>query len=467
MTTTKPEPAVHPDDNEPQLDGIAVIGMAASLPGADGIEQYWQNLRSGADSITRYRRQDLLAAGLAEHVLDDPGYVAAFGRIDDAECFDAGLFEMTPREAALTDPQHRLMLQCAWSALEHASCDPQRFGGLIGLFASASANTYVAAMGANADQVDPFQLAIGNEKDFLATRVAYKLNLRGPALTVQTACSSSLVAVHMACESLHSGESDIALAGGVSLTYPLAGGYRYQPGGVLSQDGTCRPFDAAAAGTVPGNGVGVVVLRRLADALANGDTIHAVIRGSAVNNDGSGKMGYTAPSSAGQAEVISAALAVAGVTGDSIGFVETHGTGTPLGDPIEIAALTQAYGHGAPRSCALGAVKAGIGHLDVASGIAGFLKAVLVLAHGEIPPHPAFRRPNADLGLDDGPFFVNTELIPWTSGSTPRRAAVSSFGIGGTNAHVIVEQAPARPAAVGPAGRHQLRLSAATPEALA
>ncbi|HEY2289351.1 MAG TPA: beta-ketoacyl synthase N-terminal-like domain-containing protein, partial [Thermoanaerobaculia bacterium] len=401
----------------------------------------------------------------------DPRHVPAAGVLEGADRFDARLFGLTPREAALLDPQHRQFLECAWEALEDAGRDPARPGGAVGVFGGASLNTYLLeSLLPSGERVrtDP-QVAISNDKDFLTTRVSYKLDLRGPSLDVQTACSTSLVAVVLACQSLLSFQCDLALAGGVSVREPQKAGYLFQEGGILSPDGRCRPFDAAARGTVPGNGVGVVVLKRLEDALVDGDRIRAVIRGAALNNDGAAKVGYTAPGVDGQAEVIALAQAVAGVRPSDVTFVEAHGTATPLGDPIEVRALHRVFREdgAAPASCALGAIKSNLGHLDAAAGIAGFIKAVLALEHREIPPTLHFERPNPALELDGGPFYVNAAPVPWRTDRLPRRAGVSSFGIGGTNAHVVLEEAPARPAPP-PAERapELLLLSAHTPAAL-
>ncbi len=430
------------------LEAIAVVGMAGRFPGARDLAEHWQNLRAGRESIRRFSAAELLAAGVPRELLARPDYVPARGAIDGFDRFDAAFFDIAPREAELLDPQHRLFLETAWEALESAGCDPGRCDFPVGVFAGVSANTYLlshllddpAALAA----ADGSQTMLGSDKDFLATRVSYKLNLRGPSLTVQTACSTSLVAVHLACRSLLGRECDLALAGGVSIAVPQIAGYLYQEGGIASPDGHCRAFDAHARGTVSGSGAGVVVLRRLADALAAGDPIRAVVLGSAINNDGAAKVGYTAPGVDGQAEVIAAAQALAGVTPDEVSYVEAHGTGTPLGDPIEIAALTKVFRAATARRgfCAIGSVKTNIGHLDAASGVAGLIKATLALEHREIPPSLHFTVPNPRIDFAASPFFVNAELSPWPGGEAPRRAGVSSFGIGGTNAHLVLEEAP-------------------------
>ena len=460
-------------------NAIAVIGLAGRFPGARDVGQFWRNIRAGVSSIRRFSEAELEDAFSAE-VRRDPGFVRARPILDDVDQFDAAFFGMLPREAALTDPQHRLMLECAWVALEDAGYEPALYPGAIGVFAGCSLNTYLLS-NVLAERLDPDRFAsdyqvgsydalLGALSDTLATRIAYKLNLRGPAMTVQSACSTSLLAIAQACQSLLLHQSDMALAGGVSITFPQKRGYRHQEGGMVSPDGVCRPFDASAAGTIFGDGAAMVLLKRLADALADGDHVYAVIRGSAVNNDGSDKVGFTAPSVQGQADVIAAALAVSEVEAETIGYVECHGTATPLGDPIEFAGLVQGFGSrpvGQP-SCALGSVKANVGHLDVASGAAGLIKAVLALHHREIPPLTNFHAPNPHIDLAGSPFYFPTALQAWPEGGAPRRAGVSSFGVGGTNVHVVLEEAPAdpRPAAEG-WQHHVLPLSARTDAALA
>ncbi len=436
-------------EQDQDLDRVAIIGMAGRFPGAGDVDSFWTNLAQGREGITVSSDEELAACGVDPALIARDDYVGAKGVLEGADLFDEGFFGYSPREAELLDPQHRVFLECAWHALESAGIDPTRFSGRIGVFAGAGLNTYLLFNLMNNQQVldssGMYQVMLASDKDFLATRAAYKLDLTGPAVTVQTACSTSLSAVHLACQSLINGECDIALAGGVSVSSPLRGGYQYEPGGILSPEGTCRAFDADAEGTVPGNGVGLVVLRRLADARADGDSVDAVVLASAVNNDGSLKAGYTAPSVDGQADVVAEALALADVDPASVGFVETHGTGTPLGDPIEIAALTRAYraGTDARGTCAIGSVKSNVGHLDAAAGVTGLIKAVLALKHEAIPPTLHWERPNPGLQLESSPFYVNTELRAWPRQGEPRRAGVSSFGIGGTNVHVILEEAPA------------------------
>ena len=450
---------------------VAIIGMAGRFPGAPDLDAFWRNLRDGEESISRFSDQALRAAGVDPADLADPAYVKANGMLDGVELFDAGFFGMTPLEAQITDPQHRVFLECAWQVLEDAGCDSERFEGRIGVFAGAGFSTYLIHHLLRChdleSRVSAVQLSIGNNKDYVPTRVSYKLNLKGPSVNVNTACSSALVAVHLACQSLLDYHADVVLAGGVGIQVPQHVGYRYHSGGIASPDGRCRPFDAAAQGTVSGNGVGIVVLKRLEDALADGDSIRAVILGSAVNNDGAAKVGYTAPSVDGQASVIAEAHAVAGIDPATIQYVEAHGTGTAVGDPIEIAALTQAFRLKTDREafCAIGSVKSNIGHLDEAAGAAGLIKTVLALQHAEIPPSLHFERPNPEIDFARSPFVVNASLREWRSGG-PRRAGVSAFGIGGTNAHLIVEQAPPVAARTSSASPQLLTLSARTAGAL-
>lgn len=427
------------------VEPVAIIGAGCRFMGAADPFTFWRRLADGEELSRRVTAQDLAAAGLDPLLLERDDFVPVASVVDEAEHFDAGLFGYSPAEAATIDPQQRLFLACSREALDMAGLAGSVAGMRVGVFGSARMSTFVMPQPEDvlsAGQSRTFQRLIGNDKDYLATRTAYKLGLTGPALTVQTACSSSLVAVHVACEQLRSGECDLALAGGAALTFPMAAGYFHQPGMIFSPDGTCRPFDADAAGTFIGNGVGVVLLKPLRRALEDGDGILAVIRGSAVNNDGTDKAGFTAPSLAGQRAVIEEAMALAGVTSDRIGMVETHGTATPLGDPIEITALAEAFGRDTPRRhpCALGALKANTGHLDTAAGIGALIKAAFSLRTGLIAPCLHFRKPNPALELDATPFMVPQALQAWPDG--PRIAGVSSFGIGGTNCHVIVEDLP-------------------------
>jgi acyl transferase domain-containing protein/acyl carrier protein len=452
---------------------IAVIGMAGRFPGAKNLEQFWRNLCDGVESVRFFADEELLAKGVEASLLDDPHYVKAEAALDDIEMFDASFFGFTPREASLMDPQHRLFLEHAWEALEHAGYAAGARDRRTGVYAGESINTYLHSnLYQNRELMEAaggFQIVINNDRDYLATHTAYKLNLTGPALSVQTACSTSLVAVHLACQGLLNRECDMALAGGVSVGVPQGLGASHQEGGIISPDGHCRAFDAQAQGTVKGNGVGVVVLKRLTDALRDGDTIHAVIKGTAINNDGSLKVGFTAPSVEGQAGVIEEALALAEVEPETVTYIETHGTGTSLGDPIEVAALTQAFRTqtDAKNFCAIGSVKTNIGHLDAAAGVAGLIKVALALKHQQLPPSLNFTRPNPNIEFADSPFFVNVKLAEWQTNGAPRRAGVSAFGIGGTNAHVLLEEAPAVEARPGAARPFQLLpLSAKTATAL-
>ncbi|MEK6278967.1 MAG: amino acid adenylation domain-containing protein [Acidobacteriota bacterium] len=427
---------------------VAIIGMAGRFPGAANLEEFWQNLRQGVESIREFSEEEVRAAGVSEQLLRQDRYVRAGAILDGVDLFDAEFFGITPREAEIMDPQQRLFLECAWETIENAGYDAASYPLPIGVFAGLSMNTYLPRLYASitsTGDLNNTQVQLGNDKDFVSTRVSYKLGLTGPSLTVQTACSTSLVAVHLACQSLLAGECSIALAGGVSLRFPQKGGYLFQEGGIKSPDGHCRAFDARAAGTVGGSGVGLVLLKPLTAALTDGDAIYAVIKGSAINNDGALKVGYTAPSVTGQATVIAEAQAMAGVSPETISYIEAHGTGTPLGDPIEVAALRQAFGkeNGLGHYCALGSVKTNIGHLDAAAGVAGLIKTVLSLNHQELAPTLHYERPNPEIDFERSPFYVNAELNPWprTEGR-PRRAGVSSFGIGGTNAHVVLEEAP-------------------------
>jgi acyl transferase domain-containing protein/aryl carrier-like protein len=455
-------------------EGIAVVGLAGRFPKAANVEEFWRNLRDGVEGISSLSDEELLAAGVGPDLITDPRYVKAAAYVDDCELFDAAFFGIGPREAEILDPQQRLLLETAWEALESAGYDPAVFLRRIGFYAGGRISDYfLFNLSSNPEltaTVGALQTLFANDKDYLATFCSYRLNLRGPSITVQTACSSALVAVHLACESLLGLESDMALAGGISLRLPAKAGYIHQEGGILSRDGHCRSFDAAASGTVFGNGVGVVVLRRLADALADGDPVLAVILGSAVNNDGGRKLGFAAPSEEGQASVIAEALEVAAVDPESIGYVEAHGSATPLGDPIEVAALTRAFRDRTSRNgfCALGSVKSSVGHLEAAAGIAGLIKTILMLQHRAIAPSLHFARPNPEIDFANSPFRVATALAPWAAPpGQPRRAGVNSFGLGGTNAHIVLEEAPERPPTVPSRPAHLLVLSARSAAALA
>ena len=471
---TEPETtASDRDRNATEWTGseIAIIGMACRFPGASSPEAFWQNLVQGVESLTLLEDESLERAGVDPVLLASPHYVKVKRTVDDIDQFDAAFFNCTPRDAEVMDPQHRFMLEVAWEALEHAGYDPARTEGLIGIYAGSKASAYQQMVWRNPQILETtswMQIQAGSDKDFLATRVAYKLGLGGPAVNVQTACSTSLVACHLAVQNLLSGDCDLALAGGVAIT-PTELGYLHRPGDIFSPDGRVRAFDAAADGTTFGSGIGLVVLKRLEDALAENDTVYAVIRGSAVNNDGSLKVGYTAPGADGQARVVRAALTVAEVEPSDLSYVETHGTGTPTGDPIEVSALTRVFTEETreKRFCALGSVKTNIGHLAAAAGAAGLIKTVLALYHQQLPASLLFERPNPQLDLDQGPFFVNHALCDWPDDRLPRRAGVSAFGFGGTNAHVVLEEAPPEASAPAPCpGPQVLVLSARSESAL-
>jgi phthiocerol/phenolphthiocerol synthesis type-I polyketide synthase E len=448
---------------------IALIGFACRFPGAKNANQYWGNLRSGVESISFFSDNELVEAGVDAGLLRDPHYVKAAPILDGISEFDAAFFGYSPREARIIDPQQRLFLEVAWEALEHAGYDGAGFQGPIGLFAGAAMNTYLLFAGLLPEFTRDYVLTlVSNDKDFLATRTSFKLNLRGPSVTVQTACSTSLVAVHMACQSLLNGECDIAMAGGVSVRVPHKTGYLYQEGSIFSPDGHVRAFSAEARGTVFGSGVGCVVIKRLAEALADGDTVHAVIKGSAVNNDGASKMDFTAPSLAGQSRAAVEAMANAGIDPETISYIEAHGTGTHLGDPIEIAALTAAFRAftAKKRFCAIGSVKTNIGHTDAAAGAAGLIKTILALKNRSLPATLHFRTPNPQIDFDESPFFVNTSLSAWDGVPTPRRAAINSLGMGGTNAFLILEEAPPAPPTAPSRSRAVFVWSAKTATAL-
>ena len=434
-------------DSLADANAVAIVGMAGRFPGAKNLDEFWRNLRDGVESLTTFTEEELQQAGIPPATYKHPHHVNAGTILEDPDLFDAAFFGYSPREAEVIDPQQRMFLECSWQAMEDAGYTSETYDGLVGVYAGVSMNTYYANVIARNPKVlsaaGGYQLMIGNDKDFLPTRVSYKLNLKGPSLTIQTACSTSLVAVQVAYQSLLKHQCDMALVGGASLTVPQRRGYMYQEGMIFSPDGHCRPFDARARGTRAGHGVGIVVLKRLADAVADGDTIRAVIRGAAINNDGAAKIGFTAPSIEGQAEVVAMAQALAQVDPETITYVESHGTGTVLGDPIEIAALTQVFRASTDKKqfCGIGSVKSNIGHLDAAAGVTSLIKTVLALEHKQIPPSLNFETPNPEIDFANSPFYVNATLADWPSTNGPRRSGVSSFGIGGTNAHVIVEEA--------------------------
>jgi amino acid adenylation domain-containing protein len=428
------------------LEGVAIIGMAGHFPGAGNVDEYWENIKNRVESIDFFTKEELLNKGVHPDLLNNPDYVYANGVCKDADKFDSAFFGFTPREADFIDPQHRLLLETCYEALEHSGYSSENYKGDIGVFAGAGPNNYILKNLIQHPQIlrniGELQTVINNDKDYLTTRVSYKLNLTGPSIDIQTACSTSLVAVHLACQNLLNYQCDMALAGGVFIQTPRGMGYMHQNGSIFSADGHCRPFDAKATGMLFGEGSGIVVLKRLEDAVNDHDTIWAVIKSTAINNDGSQKAGYMAPSVDGQAKVIATAQAYAGINPEQITYVEAHGTGTSLGDPVEIGALTKVFSEETDRKhfCAIGSVKANIGHLDAAAGVAGLIKTVMAIHHQQLPPSINFTSPNLDLHLNESPFYVNTELRPWDTDQLPRRAAVSSFGVGGTNSHCIIEE---------------------------
>jgi amino acid adenylation domain-containing protein len=455
----------------PALDGIAIIGMVGRFPGADSVEALWSNLCEGIESCTLFS-EDEIDPSIDSELRNDPNYVRARGIIDGAETFDAAFFGISPREAEVMDPQARVFLELAYTALENSGYTPESYQGEIGLYAGSGQNTYfehhVSGRPEIIDRLGAFQTMLANEKDFVTTRTSYKLGLTGPSLSINTACSTSLIAVIQAFQGLMNGDCDVALAGGISITTPQNRGYLYQEGSMLSPDGRCRPFDANAQGTLFNSGAGIVVLKRLEEAIDDGDRIYAVIRGIGMNNDGADKVSFTAPSVNGQAGAIAKAHAHAGIDPETITYIETHGTATPLGDPIEIEALTQAFRYRteAKQFCAIGSIKSNVGHLVAAAGVTGLIKTALALYHKQIPPSLNYEAPNPEIDFANSPFYVNAKLIDWAVSETPRRAGVSSFGVGGTNAHVVLEEAPSVEVSSPSRPYQLLRLSAKTSEAL-
>ncbi|WP_150273103.1 type I polyketide synthase [Paenibacillus tepidiphilus] len=426
---------------------IAIIGMDCRVPGADNVAQFWNNLCGGVEALTYYTDEELLAAGVPESLIHHPDYVKQGFAIKGIEQFDAGFFGFTPREAALMDPQQRLLLESAWRLLESAGYNPETFGGSIGAYVGSGTSKYLLKNIMSAMDLDATpeirQIWLGNDVNFASTMISYKLNLKGPSLNVQTACSTSLTAVTLACQSLLNYQCDMAIAGGCTLEVPQETGYLYLQGEVLAQDGHCRPFDKNGTGTLAGSGVGMVLLKRLEDAVADRDHIVAVIKGAAFNNDGADKVGYSAPSVKGERNAIKSAQVLSEVEEETITYIEAHGTATPMGDPIEVQALTEAFRKATDKTgfCALGAVKANIGHLDAAAGAAGLIKTALMLQHKQLVPSINFSELNPNIELKDSPFYVNTALTGWEPECGVRRAGVSSFGIGGTNVHVVLEEA--------------------------
>ena len=459
------------DERDTSLDDVAIVGMGCRVPGAGSVDEFWNNLLEGRESISFFDASEL-DPGIPQDEINDPGYVAARGIVEDCDKFDAAFFGISPAEATAMDPQQRLFMEVSWEALEHAACNKDT-DGLVGVFGGTGVNTYfyrnVLRRPDLVESFGEFNVISANDKDYLATRMSYKLDLRGPSINVQTACSTSLVAISQAYWSLMTYQCDVALAGGSSIDVPVKAGYPYEEGSMLSADGHCRPFDADANGTLFNSGVGVVVLKRVEDAVSDGDRIYAVIRGAAVNNDGQDKVSFSAPSVNGQADVIRQALDQAGFSADSISYVETHGTATPLGDPIEIEALTKAFradAHG-NQFCGIGSVKGNLGHLVAAAGVTGLIKTALALYHKKIPASINYQSPNPSIDFDNSPFRVINELTDWESDGAPRRAGVSSFGVGGTNAHIAVEEWSEPAISEPPTSRWQLLpLSAKTDSAL-
>jgi phthiocerol/phenolphthiocerol synthesis type-I polyketide synthase E len=461
-------------DQIPTWDGagpepIAIVGMAGRFPMAKNVREFWSRLYNAEDCISRLTPEQLEAEGIDPAIFEDPDYVAAAPVLENIEQFDAEFFGITPREAELMDPQHRIFLECCWEALEDAGYDPKHCGQAMGVFAGARADTYLLNIFSHpglVQAVGPVHLGLGNDLAFLSSRVSHFLNLTGPAVSVHTACSTALVAVHIACEHLRQLRCDAALAGGIAINVPQHVGYRYEEASLQSPDGRCRAFDASARGMVFGSGAGVVVLKRLRDALANRDSICALILGSAINNDGANKASFTTPSAQGQVNVIREALRNADVSPDTIGYIECHGTGTPLGDAIEVRALIKAFGEGAPGSCAIGSVKTNVGHLDAAAGISGLIKTALSLRHQTIPASLHYERPNPQISFAGTRFYVNTITSPWEQAAGPRRAGISAFGVGGTNAHIVLEEAPSLPQSASEEALQVLPLSARSGKAL-
>lgn len=458
---------------DPKYDtALALIGMSGRFPGANSVEQLWENVTGGLLSIHFFTDEELLEAGETPEVLKHPNYVKAGSILEGVDLFDASFFGFTPREIEVLDPQQRLFLECSWEALEGTGYLTGKHNGMVGVFGGSAMSSYLFNSIFNTPNagstVSPFLASLGNDKDSLAPRVSYKLNLKGPSVTVQTYCSTSLVAVHMACQSLINYECDMAIAGGAAISIPQERGYVYEEGSILSPDGYCRTFDAKAQGSVLTNGVGVVVIKRLRDALKDKDYIYAIIRGSATNNDGSQRVSFTAPGLDGQSGVMAEALWSAGVEPESVSYVETHGTATELGDAVEVAAMIKTFRASTQKKgfCAIGSIKPNIGHLDRASGVTGLIKTALALHHRQIPPSLNFEEPNPDLDLENSPFYVNTVLTPWPDTLLPRRAGVNSFGVGGSNAHIVLEEAPEREPGSTSRAWQMLLLSAKTETAL-
>ena len=424
---------------------IAIIGMSGRFPQAESVDELWKNLLKGKECVQQFSKEELIEEGISQSEVESDEYIGVKGIIDSSNAFDADFFGYTVKDLMIIDPQARVLLEEVWKAIEDSGNVISNYNGRVGIYAGTGMNTYLlrAIQRGLVQKYDDFDIMLGSDKDLLATRVAYKLNLTGPSLTVQSTCSTSLVAVHLACQGLLSGDCDMAVAGGVSISYPIKQGYKYRKGMIFSKSGHCRPFEERSDGTIFSDGVGVVVLKRLEEAVDDGDDIYGVIKGTAINNDGNNKVGFTAPSPTGQAAVIRDCLTVADVSADTIQYVEAHGTATEIGDLLEIKAISQVYReYTSERNfCAIGSIKSNIGHLNTASGIAGFIKALLVLKHGVIPVMPNFEKENENLNLEDSPFYINRQNVELKRNGMAR-VAVSSFGIGGTNAHAILEEAP-------------------------
>lgn len=459
------------DNNQLDSMAIAVVGMSCRLPGAANLNEFWQNLAQGVESVEELSDEALLASGVEPALLQNPNYVRRAPTLADIDMFDAGFFGFSPGEAKILDPQRRLFLECGWEAFENAGYDPLAIDDPVGVYGSAGINQYFNTQLVTNHEVlntaGEQQILISNDKDHLPTHLSYKLNLKGPSVNVNTACSSSLVAIHLARNSLLMGECDMAVAGGSAIMVPNQKGYLYVEDSILAKDGHCRAFDNNGSGTLWGSGCGVVILKRLEDALRDGDNIRAVIRGSAINNDGNEKVGYTAPSVEGQSEVVVSALATAGLEPKDISYIEAHGTGTKLGDPIEVEALIDTFAEFEQlddTECRLGSVKPNIGHLGAAAGVASFIKTVLALENAQLPPSINYETANSSIDFANSPFSVNDKLSDWQA--PVRRAGISSLAVGGTNCHVILEQAPARIANEAPTGQMALLVSARTDNAL-
>ncbi len=465
------------DPFNPSLEGVAIVGMAGRFPGAGTVAEFWRNQLSGVESISHLKVEELDVSEIAEKA-KAANYVRARGILKDIDLFDPAFFGILPREAELMDPQHRIFLECCWETFEDAGYNPLDYPGSVGVFAGSSLPSYFLSRLCKSPkfidsftegyQIENFLEMMGSFPDFLATRVSYKLNLRGPSITLQTACSTSLVAICQASQNLLTFQCDMAIAGGVSIPLPQNRGYVFQEGSMGSIDGHTRTFDADAQGTVFGSGVGAVLLKRYEDAVRDGDQVYAVIRGFALNNDGSSRVGYTAPSVEGQSSVIAMAQEASGIDPRTIGYIEAHGTGTPLGDPIELAALSKAFrAHtDAKQFCVVGTAKTNIGHLDIASGVAGMIHATQIVRSGKFPPTLHFKKPNPKFDMSNSPFRVNTAVTDWKTEGAPRRAGVSAFGVGGTNAHVVLEQAAVAPSEPSSRPAELLVLSARSAAAL-